>query len=251
MTFACAPNFRDAGDKPTVDGRHVLGRRIYRAEAICTPTVDEATMLAGLGIRLVCDLRSARERETAVSHWLGTGPTVLPMDVVADFRAGIDPLAAMRTDPGEQGAVRLMIDTYEALPAACAPHLAKLFQQVAGGDTPVLIHCTAGKDRTGFVVAMLLHALGVADDAIMADYMRSDDCANPVVVAATRAMMATALGQSVDEAALAALAGVRLAYLEASYSRIAQDHGSINAYLREAAGLDSVRRDAIVAALVE
>lgn len=251
MAFACAPNFRDAGDKPTIGGRHVGAGMIYRADAIGTPSPGEVDGLAKLGIRLVCDLRSARERDSAVSHWLGTGATVLAMDVVADFRAHADPLAAMRADPGEAGAVRLMIDTYDALPAACARHLGDLFDRLARGEMPVLIHCTAGKDRTGFVIAMLLHALDVPQDAIMADYLRSGDTPNPAVIAATREIMETGLGQAVDGAALAALAGVSPEYLAASYKRIAQDHGSIDAYLRDAAGLDDRCRDAIVAALVE
>ncbi|SCW61221.1 protein-tyrosine phosphatase [Sphingobium faniae] len=251
MIFTCAPNFRDLGGLPVTSGGRVRPGLLYRSEAIATPPVDEAQALAALGIRFVCDLRSARERDLTAGHWPGSGATVLPMDVIADFRAAADPFAAMRADPGEAGATALMIATYDALPAACAPHLATLFNRLLEGDTPLLIHCTAGKDRTGFVVAMLLHALGVSDEAIMADYLRSGDCPNPAVTATTRQIMEAGLGGPVEERALDALTCARAAYLEASHARILHDHGSLAAYLRDAADLDDARRARLAAALVE
>jgi len=251
MMLTCAPNFRDLGGLAAAGGRQVARGRLYRAEAIAAPPADEAKALAALSIRLVCDLRSAGERERAAGHWPSSGATVLPMDVVADFRAHADPFAAMRADPGEAGAIALMTDTYDALPAACAPHLSVLFDRLLEGEWPLLVHCTAGKDRTGFVVAMLLHALGVPEPAIMADYLRSGDCVNPAVVDATRQIMTQGLGGPVEEGALGALTGVRPDYLEASLARIKRDHGTVLAYLREAAGLDDLRRARLVAALVE
>ena len=251
MILACAPNFRDLGGQPAGDGRRVRHGRLYRSEAIPTLAPQEAARLAALGIRVVCDLRSKAERSRAAGHWPGSGATVLPMDVVADFRADAHPLAALRDDPGETGAVALMTGTYEALPAACAPHLALLFDRLVQGDTPLLIHCTAGKDRTGFVVAMLLHALGVPEDAIMTDYLRSGECPSPAVVAGTRRFMEAVLGNVVQESALIALAGVRPAYLAASHARIRRDHGSVALYLREAAGLDEERQARLIATLTE
>lgn len=251
MILSCAPNFRDLGGQPAGAGRRVRHGQLYRSEAIPALAPEEAQTLAALGIRLVCDLRSAMERDQAAGHWPRSGATVLPMDVVADFRANRDPLAAMRANPGEAGAVALMTATYDALPAACAPHLVTLFDRLASGDTPVLVHCTAGKDRTGFVVAMLLHALGVPEDAIMADYLRSGDCPNPAVMAATRGIMETALGGAVEESALMALTGVRPAYLEVSHARIRRDHGSVTRYLREVAGLDEEMQARLIATLTE
>lgn len=251
MIFACAPNFRDLGGKHAANDGRVRPGMLYRCEAICAPPPDDAAALGALGIRLVCDLRSDREREVAATCWPDLAATVLAMDVVADFRAHADPMAAMRADPTASGAMALMIDTYRALPAACASHLAHLFDRLAEGELPVLVHCTAGKDRTGFVVAMLLHALGVPPDAIVADYMRSGECPNPTVVAATRRIMEAGLGRSVDEAALAELAGVRRDYIDASFQQILRDHGSTDAYLRGAAGLDDAKRRTLIAALVE
>jgi len=248
--IACAPNFRDMGGWSVADGGHVRHGQLFRSEAICMPGVEDARRLEALGIRLVCDLRSGRERETAVSHWARAGAEVLEMDIVADIRATADPLAAMRDDPTPAAVERLMIATNRALPAACAEHLDRLFGRLADGDHPVVIHCTAGKDRTGFFSAMILHALGVAEDDIMADYLASGERRNPAVVAATRAIMEEGLGIAVDEAVLEALAGVRPDYLAASLGAAREAHDSIDAYLADAAGLTPERRAAMERALV-
>lgn len=250
MKIACAPNFRDMGGKPTLGGGHVRLRQLYRAEAIATPDEEDARLISMLDVRLVCDLRSARERESAPSHWLATTADVLPLDIMADLRAMDDPAALLRDNPGEGGAVRLMTGTYAALPQAAAGHLGTLLRRLAAGDHPVVIHCTAGKDRTGFVSAMLLFALGVAPDDILADYLESASRHSPAVLEATRELMNHHLGQAMSDEALMALASVRPDYLETSLAVIRRDHGSLDAYLSGPVGLDARTRAALVERLV-
>lgn len=251
MPIACAPNFRDLGGHRSRFGGSIREGMLFRAEAIHDPEGEDARRLATFGIRLVGDLRSSREVATAAGYWRNSAVEVLAMDVVADFRARDDPLRSMREDPGEAGALRMMIDTYEALPAACAPHLATLFRRLAAGDGPLLLHCTAGKDRTGFVVALLLHALGVGTEEIMADYLRSGLCHNRQVLAATRHILAQALGREIDGAVLDIVTAVRPAFLEASLGRITRDHGSVDAYLANAAGLNEAHRKAMLHHLLD
>src|SRR3546814_2414447 len=62
---------------------------------------------------------------------------------------------------------------YAAMPEPFAPYIRPLFEAVADGQLPLLVHCTAGKDRTGLVVAVLLLALGVSREDVLADYGRS------------------------------------------------------------------------------
>src|SRR5690606_41978689 len=71
------------------------------------------------------------------------------------------------------GAEAMMFEVYRRLPGMLAPHLPKLFGLFETGKVPVLVHCAAGKDRTGFAVAVILHALGVARKVIVADYQLS------------------------------------------------------------------------------
>jgi protein-tyrosine phosphatase len=236
-SLLCAPNFRDIGGLRAGGGRRVARGLVFRSEAVLAPSAEDAQYLDGHGVRLVADLRGVREREAAPNHWWrGRGVALLEMDISADIR-GTAHWQAMRDDPGEAGAVALMRLTYRALPRATASHMEILFGRIAQGDLPVAVHCTAGKDRTGVVIALLLTALGVPRDEIYADYLKSGACLNPRVVEATRGIMEHGLGGQVDEAALHAVCGVRAEYLDASFAAIEEDYGSAARYLSEAAGL--------------
>jgi protein-tyrosine phosphatase len=237
--IGCAPNFRDIGGLRTADGSRVASGRVFRSEAVVAPAEADAARLADYGIRLVCDLRSEQERTSAPNDWWRTqGAELMELDITADIR-GTAHLDAMIADPGEAGALALMRLTYRALPEAAAGHLARLFRRIADDHLPLVVHCTAGKDRTGVVVAMLLSALGVPREAIYADYLESNARANQEVVAATRAIMVARLGHPVEEAAIQALCGVRRDYLDECFSVIDADYGGVGRYLAEAAGLDS------------
>jgi len=238
IVIDCAPNFRDIGGLPAADGLHVAHGRVFRSEAVLEPQALDAGRLSSHGVRLVCDLRGKGELISAPNaFWQGQGAELLELDIAADIRGNAH-WEAMQADPGERGAIQLMRLTYRALPAAAAGHLAKIFTRVAGRHLPLVIHCTAGKDRTGVVIALLLAALGTPRAEILTDYLASGTRLNPQVIAATRAIMDHGLGRPVDEAALQALCGVREEYLNESFTAIEADHGSVGVYLRDAAGLD-------------
>ena len=114
------------------------------------------------------------------------------------------------------------------------------------GDVPLLVHCTAGKDRTGFVCAMMLMGAGVAAGPVMADYLASERRRHPQVSEATRTMMANA-GVAISDEILAALNGAREDYLAASFAVLDADFGGVEAYL-DTVGVDRVAlRSAFVA----
>ena len=87
--------------------------------------------------------------------------------------------------PTAATAEALMIEIYRRLPQQMAPVLGRIGDRLLGGGAPLLIHCTAGKDRTGFAVAMLLHALGVSQEEIERDYLASRAWAHAGIVAAS------------------------------------------------------------------
>jgi len=145
----------------------------------------------------------------------------------------------------------LMVRTYELLPAALAPRLGELFAALLSGEVPTLVHCSAGKDRTGFVTAMILTALGVRHEAVLQDYLHA---AAPAQLVRNRArtaqIMEIVLGRPLAPAAVDALSGVEPQFLEASFTAIARDHGSVDAYL-ERGGIDSAARQALAARFLE
>ena len=165
-------NFRDLGGLSTTDGRRVRSGLVYRCEGPASFQDSHGSALRGLKLGMVCDLRSAAERTAAPNGWCDDQTRLLDFDMSQDLRArGADGWAALRADPSEQGARRAMTANYAAMPAALAPFMPALFGALAERRTPLLIHCTAGKDRTGVAIALLLLALGVARDEMLADYL--------------------------------------------------------------------------------
>ena len=86
----------------------------------------------------------------------------IPIELVGDVRSNPELIEPLRTGHGAEGAVAMMRQMYRQFPEALAPHLATLFRLFREDEVPVLVLCVVGKDRTGFTVAVILHALGVA-----------------------------------------------------------------------------------------
>lgn len=240
-----ASNFRDFGGGVTAGGRRVRRGLLYRSERLSQLSDTDLERLLPLGIALVCDLRGERERKRNPSRWPpGYQPDQLVLDLSADLRAGNEALRRLiEADPSPRGARQVMIETYRMLPGNAAAGLRELFKRLGDGTGPVLIHCTAGKDRTGFICASILHALGVAYEDILADYLLSAERIDLEALAPTTAeLLHSMLGLHLDGEALAAVNGVAREYLDAAYAAASARFGSFDAYL-EAAGLDGATRE--------
>jgi protein-tyrosine phosphatase len=252
LRLATAPNLRDVGGAATRDGRVMRKGLVYRSEAILDPDAADVELLDAASIRLVCDLRGASERKRAPNlWWQRRGVRLIELDILADIRGPADVWDTLRADPTIAGARAIMATIYRELPAAAALHLGVITRHIAAGDLPILIHCTAGKDRTGFLIAALLRMAGATDDAIMADYLASGERLNAVVARATHDLVTDHLGHTIDESALAALTGVDRAYLEISFAEIDTRYGSFDDYIRDAAQIDTATLDAARARLLQ
>ena len=167
-------NLRDVGGYRAADGRTVRWGRVLRSGSLSTLTDEAVAELAGLGVSAIYDLRSAEEARHA--------PSRVPDGVAYRHRPIIDPsylsdLKALwivlfkRNQLAEsllEGYTRVMID-------GNAPIIGEMLTALAESEHgATLIHCTAGKDRTGLFVAILLHLLGVPLDTIIADYELSN-----------------------------------------------------------------------------
>src|SRR5690606_26864614 len=109
---------------------------------------------------------------------------------------------------------------------------------------PLLVHCAAGKDRTGFVCAMLQHALGVPADTIMEDYLATRERYTYERLVNSRLLVILHMQVLPPHAeqALRVLSSVQPEFLETAYERIRQDYGGIDAYLETQCGLSDQRR---------
>lgn len=249
-----APNFRDAGGYRTECGRRLRQGLLFRSGRLSELTGADRAAFDKLGIRLACDLRSQRERDDHPSGQVAPEARWLAFDVGADLRAGESKLTGiLGDDPTARGVRQMMLATYRLLPGACAPHLRSLFAHLAAADAlPVLLFCTAGKDRTGFLVAMVQHALGVPLDAIRTDYLKSNAYTGQMRLSpATGRMLARATGKEPDQAMIDLLASVDADYLATAFDTIDREYGSAESYLRRACGLDVQRRRRLQELLLE
>src|ERR1700749_70417 len=121
---------------------------------------------------------------------------------------------------------RLLLENYAAMPETFAQDFRDLIDSIVDRrELPMLISCMAGKDRTGFVVSLILRALGVATEEVLADYLRSNESFDPEFGRAGRsAWFKTPLEAPPSEAVLDALK-VHLEYLESAYAAIDDGYG--------------------------
>jgi len=251
-----APNFRDIGGLRGADGRVVRRRQVYRSGALDQLLDEDLARLASFGLGLCCDLRTAAERQHSPSRWPpGGAPRLLELEFASDIRAlGPELMLALSQAPSADTALRLMLGLYRGMPAACAPLLARLLPELADAPDalPVVIHCTAGKDRTGFVIAVLLSVLGVAEADVQADYLQSNRSAGELRRnAKVQLLLEQLLGMKPDPHAVQALTGALPDYLDAALGEVRRAHGSVERYLAEACGVDAEARERLRHRLLE
>lgn len=243
-------NFRDLGGLPTAGGGQVRRGVLFRSEGPKNFAGQQREQIRAIGFRAIFDLRSAGERENAPHDWQDAACQWLHCDVNQDLRAA-DRIEWERLREGDDASAgtAVMAQNYAAMPAALLGHWRPIADALLGGQTPALINCTAGKDRTGVAVAVILDLLKVPREAIMADYRQSAIFGRNMEVEGTieRGFMAS-FGFVPGPAVMAALVGVRDEFLEAALAEVAAQWGGVRGYL-EAAGLDGAMQDRLRAVM--
>ncbi|NMG29494.1 protein-tyrosine-phosphatase [Aromatoleum evansii] len=234
-------NFRSLAGLPTKDGRRIAGHVVLRSDQLDRLQPTDWDLLASFGVKTVCDLRTASERNRFPNSLPEQGMRQIPIELVGDVRSNPELVEPLRTRHGAEGAVEMMRQMYRQFPEALAPHLSTLFRLFREDEVPVLVHCVVGKDRTGFTVAVILHALGVADEAVMADYLLSTrvrELADGERRAATARIIRRITDRDPTEEMIDAILDARPEYLRAALDTVNERYGSMQGYLRARAGLD-------------
>ncbi|MCT4353023.1 tyrosine-protein phosphatase [Streptomyces sp. Je 1-79] len=243
---ASVANLRDLGTLPLGRGRSVRSGRVFRSAQL--DRLDPAEpAVAGLGIRTVVDFRTALERAERPDH-VPAGGRLLLADVLADHLAvsGLPPAARLKTlltDPtlaeqvlGGGKAQEAFARTYRAFVSSDSARLAYGAFLTELGDPhggPLLFHCTAGKDRTGWAATVVLSLLGADEKTVLAEYLS----VNPAVRQAFAPMIEGFTAQGGDPELALALIGVVPEYLAAALDEVAVRHGSMEAYVRDGLGI--------------
>lgn len=177
--FEACFNFRDLGGHVTGDGRVVRRGHVFRSGSLHRMTAADRRSFARLGITTVVDLRRPDEvgRHPPPP---GIAPRIAHLPLETEIPATEGVAADRRSEHlGEE---------YLEIAGAPAGHAAitAAIDLIAQPRHRVVVHCYAGKDRTGILAALLLSALGVDDDAIAADYAASDAAIAPSIAYAER-----------------------------------------------------------------
>lgn len=205
-------------------------------------------MVAALGLAAVIDLRSRAERDaTPCPRPPGfTARIVFHEDPAPDAAPHLQGGRAAPESPAAAAAA--MKATYAALPfrPEMVYVLTRYFEVLADSDRPSLIHCMAGKDRTGLAVALFHEAVGVHRDDIFADYMLTNVAGRieQRLEAGARHIRKT-FGDGISDDAVRVLMSVRVDYLQSAFTAIEARHGSGAAYLRDTLGVNDRLKEAI------
>ncbi len=207
-------NLREVGGYPTAQGGTVRWRTLFRSDALHRLDAAGTAAIAGLGLRSIVDLRTQMEVDIAPSALNGVTASTTHVSLLI----------------GDLEALPLELDAvYRYIIDACGKTVGEAIKLLCAPDAlPALVHCSAGKDRTGIVIALILAVLGVPDEVIAADYGLSGgylDLANTPAIGQVKA--SSGLGEKLTNELLASppplIAGV-LAQVRATW-------GSVDDYL--------------------
>jgi protein-tyrosine phosphatase len=229
-----ASNFRDLGGYPTDDGRTVRWRQIFRSNHLGCLTEADVAIVRALGVRSAFDFRGQQERAAAICAIAEIAVHSLPIEptVVAALRAR---LAEGRLSA--EDALEIMQDSYRNYVRHNTHSFRTLFTHLLEDRAPLVIHCTAGKDRTGFACALILHVLGVREDVIADDYLLTNRFYRRDPTAAT----------DLPDDVRAAIGSVHASYLDAGFEAVRAEFGSLDGYFRDGLGLGAPERAALQA----
>jgi protein-tyrosine phosphatase len=238
-----AVNFRDIGGYPAAGGRRVRWRRIFRADNLGDLTAGDHAVLAELAIRTLVDFRLPAERLRLPNRLAAANP-IRTVEIGFVPHGTLDVLRAVSRGTATPVQIELaFIDQYRRF---VTDHSAEFAAALAYArderHLPLLLHCTSGKDRTGFAIAVLLLALGTPRETIFADYALTNSYQrdisrlfNPTAPAELKALVMAAQPR----------------YIEAAFDEMIASFGSIDAYLERGLGLDDAKRAQLVELLTQ
>jgi len=247
-------NFRDFGGYRTADGGKVKAGKLFRSAHLHNTNDADKARLAALDIGLIVDLRHAPERERQPTNLLEThSPRRFnyPDPEHGDSGKIAPHEAFMKHDLHKAADARnYMLGSYNARPHDDG------FKQIFG-DTlrhmietadPILVHCAAGKDRTGTLCAVILGALDVDQETQMDDFMLTMTAVDIDSFLKPAAQMFTQrYGRPIDPEAIRPMFGVEEAYLQSSFAAIED----MQSYIRDHLGITDKEKAALKAAYLE
>ncbi len=253
MSFDGVENFRDYGGYASSLGGRLHRDRLLRSGHHNRASDADLERMSDLKVEVIVDLRRTSERRDQPSR---RGPRFNGLVIEGDDGVVYDAphIAFLRESDLTEDSVRgFMLKTYDAMPFD-ERHIevfTRYFRALETMDGAVVIHCAAGKDRTGLLAALTHHALGVSRDDLVEDYLAT----NAAVRLQERApevgrRIQETYGRKASDAAVIAFLGVEPAFLDKALASIEAKHGSLDGYLTDVLGVDAAARERLAVRLV-
>jgi protein-tyrosine phosphatase len=238
-----AVNFRDIGGYPAANGRRVRWRRVFRSDNLGGLTDADHERIESLGVRTLVDFRLPAER-LRLPNRLAASSATRSVEIGFIPEGTTDMLRAVsRGTVGPAELERAFLGQYRRFVTDHGAEFARaLAYALEEENLPLLLHCTSGKDRTGFAITALLLALGTPQETILEDYALTNSYQRDI----SHLFSASA---PADLKLFVMTAKPR--YLEAAFEQIQTSFGSVDAYLARALGLDDDKRAQLTALLTE
>ncbi len=164
--LAGAYNFRDIGGYETTDGHHTRWGRVFRSDAVHRLTHGDVDQLRPLGVRTILDLRSGREITEGGSGLIHDEPGMNVVHI---------PFGRIGEEADPSWQEWTLAELYRGIVVEAKGAIATVMTTLASDETmPAVVHCAAGKDRTGISIALLLRLLGVDDATVTEDYLLTE-----------------------------------------------------------------------------
>lgn len=250
-----SPNFRDIGGYEADGGRYIKRGRVFRSGALNRLKPPDFDVLEALSVSVICDLRTEDEVEKFPSL---TFPNRHP--VVENYaihgNGGLTQIGnqhpVMTNANSETGDI---VDKIKGVYRHFAIQHVEQYRQMfdlllSDSSYPIIVHCTAGKDRTGIAIALIMRALGVASDTIIHEY----ELTNQLLIGKKREERIAAIlpeGFKYNPDTVDAMIAARAEYLEAAFSEIDKAFGAFENYLKDGLGLTEDKNEKLKAHLLE
>ncbi len=230
-------NLRDLGGLPLVDGGKLRSGALFRSGVLAYLTDADHAALEPHGVRAIVDLRRTDEIAAEPTRWPKPVRRISFVEDASIARAQAG--APWEKAQSLEAVQTIMRAAYAGMSEWLMPHLAAIFRLLADGEVPLLFHCAAGKDRTGFCAAVVLTAIGVEPEAVMADYRWTDAFDLAAFSAAHRnSGLGIAQSSGMKPEVERALLRADPDYLTAGLHGIAERFGSFAGYVRDALDVD-------------
>ncbi len=244
--------FRDIGGLETSDGRSTRTGVLFRSGELSRLSVRDTERLKGLGIKTVCDLRTPNERKSKHDRL----PAGVRLVQTPFYPNGGDVnrwqffwlLSTKSRTLDFEAQIR---QAYRRFAFESTAQIRRILTSVSEErELPAVLHCTAGKDRTGYVVALIQLLAGVPRDAVVADYLETNRWFAPHAGRYRKFLRWMSLF-TISPERFQPLLEVRREYLEETLDEVLARHGSIEDYLTDGCGVDRSTMERLKRLLIE